>query len=139
MVRVHVPGLSGLTLRVSVTTNGACWHQGIVDTTSRSIELGKGEVIPASQVRRLRHMGAGTWVDPLEGRAILLLLAAIGGMDPTQLHALAWESAGLAGPWSLRGRPLQPREVAAGLAPSSVLPNGRLILEEDPDALLVGE
>jgi hypothetical protein len=122
----------------------------VVDTATYNVETTDGEVIPRSQVLRLRHDGTGTWIDPVEAREVVLLLSMIGGMPRRQLLGLAW--AGMKPedppvPRHPRGRPRKHplpaadpwNEVPVGLAPQGVLPNGRLVHENDPDAVLVGE
>src|SRR5262245_13968345 len=126
MLRVHVPGLCGLSLRVCATTNGASWHSGVVNLSSHAIETADGTIIPRSQVHRLRHDGVGTWIDPLEAREVVLLLSMIGGMPHRQLLAMVPERVEPQeppAPKRPRGRPCKhpqpddPWEIPSGLAP----------------------
>lgn len=71
MVRVYVPGLCGMSLRVRATTNSTTWHVGSVNLETHAVETVKGEVIPRSAVRRLRYEGIGTWIHPREAREIV--------------------------------------------------------------------
>ena len=150
MVNIYVPGLCGLSLRVAATTNGAAWHAGIVNTESRGVELASGEMIPASAIRRLCYRGEGTRIPFQEARSVILLLSMIGGMPHHQLLELAWEGMKPKDPPAPKRPPGRPhkhplpavgscREIPVGLTPSGVLPNGRLVLEDDPDVVLVGE
>jgi hypothetical protein len=59
VVRVYVPGVSGLALQVIATTNGAVWHHGTVNLGTQSIATVQGEVIPRTQVLRVCHNGTG--------------------------------------------------------------------------------
>jgi hypothetical protein len=133
MVRVHVPGLCGLALRVTATTNGVVWHHGVLDTATRSVETIDGAVIPRSQVLRLRHDGGGTWISPLEAREVVLLLSMIGGMPHHQLLKLAWEGMKPEDrpvPRHPRGRPRKhpllgagpQKEIPVGLNPVAAVP-----------------
>ena len=97
MMRVHIPGLTGLALRVAVTTNGQSWTAGVVDTMSRAVATAH-EVIPASKIKRVCYMGTGTWLPADEVRAAVILLAAIGGMEGRELMELAQDSIGLVDP-----------------------------------------
>ena len=112
MVRVYVPGLSELALRVAVTTNACVWHRGIVNLDTQNIETEEGEVISRAQVRWVRHNGTGTWVNPGEARAVVLLLSMIGGVSHARLLEMA----------------------KYGTEPEL---DGRLV--EDPGTVLVGE
>lgn len=91
MVRIYVPGLCGVSLRVRATTNSTTWHVGSVNLETQAVETAGGEVISRSAVRWLPYAGAGTWIPPLEAREIVLLLSMIGGMPQHQLLELAWE------------------------------------------------
>jgi hypothetical protein len=145
-----VPGLCGVSLRVRATTNSTTWHAGSVNLETQAVQTAGGEVIPRSAVRWLRYEGAGTWIPPLEAREIVLVLSMIGGMPHHQLLELAWEGMKPKDPPTPKRRPGRPRkhplpvvdswkEIPVGLRPSGVLPNGRLVLEEDRDHALVGE
>jgi hypothetical protein len=150
VARVYVPGLTGFSLQVRATTNSTTWHAGFVNLQTQAVETLEGEIIPRSAVRWLRYEGPGTWIPPLEAREVILLLAMIGGMPYHQLLELAWEGMKPEDPpvpRRPRGRPRkypQPvadswSEVPVGLAPLGVLPNGRLVLEDDSDIALVRE
>ncbi len=150
MVNIYVPGLCGLSLSVAATTNGATWHGGIVKTETRAVELAGGEVIPASAIRRLCYQGEGTRIPFQEARSVILLLSMIGGVPHRQLLEMAWEGIKPKDPPAPKRPPGRPRkqplpeidpwrEIPVGLMPSRVLPNGRLVLEDDSDTALVGE
>jgi hypothetical protein len=97
-IRIRIPGL-GLGLRVAVTTNGLVWHHGVVDLSTQSIETVGGEIIARSQVRWVRYSGTGTWVNPDEARAIVILLSAIAGVPPRRLHEMAQVGVEPEEPW----------------------------------------
>lgn len=135
MIRVRVPGI-GLDLTVIATTNGSCFHRGVVRTASRDVEIASGELIPAHAIKQIRYSGPGCWVDPGEARAVVLLLAAIGGMGHKELLAMAkigMEPEVLPLPKRPRGRPrkhsvpdTEPwEEQPAGLLPAAALHRGR--------------
>ncbi len=148
MVRIYIPGLTGLSLRVAVTTNGVTWTAGVVDTASRAVET-VHEVIPASKIKRVCYMGTGTRVPADEGRAVVILLAAIGGVSSKEL----WELARIGTepeepplPKRPRGRPRKHPlpspdseelpEIPVGLVPSAAVARGRLVLVSDADSPL---
>jgi hypothetical protein len=146
MLRVHVPGLCGFALRVRATTNGAVWHAGVVNLGTQAVETVAGEILPRSAIRWLRYEGAGTWIPPLEAREVILLLAMIGGMPHRRVLELAWEGMKPKDPPASkrpRKHPLPDmgpwREIPVGLTPEGVLLNRRVVLEEDTDAVLVGD
>ena len=126
MVRVYIPGLTGLSLRVTVTTNGQSWTAGVVDTLSRAVATDHG-VIPASKIKRVRYIGIGTRFSADEVRAAVILLAAIGGMEGRELMELAQDSIGLVDPFPaiakhLPGKPRirEQKEIPSGLHPVSL-------------------
>jgi hypothetical protein len=127
VVRVHIPGLSGLSLWVAVTTNGQSWSAGVVDTATRAVAT-HHEVIPSSKIKRVCYMGTGTWLPPDEIRAAVILLSAITGLNNRGLWELAHEGTGLDPRRHLRGRSRKPisvtdskqEEILNGLTPLSL-------------------